>query len=152
MDYADKELAIWAREDWPYFAPYRERSRVHGKQFQGLSELEEKAIAYIREHGPVSSDTLPLEGTIFWHSSMHWSGHWHDSSPAARSVLEQLYTDGVLLIHHKTGSRKYYDLAEKTHRVRVRTQKPFGSGASHGASGRSACSGTGIPPPSWAWP
>ena len=113
VDYADKELAIWAREDWPYFAPYRERSRVHGKQFQGLSELEEEAIAYIREHGPVSSDTLPLEGTIFWHSSMHWSGHWEKESQAARSVLEQLYTDGVLLIHHKSGTRKYYDLAEK---------------------------------------
>ena len=28
-------------------------------------------------------------------------------------MLEQLYTDGVLLIHHKSGSRKYYDLAEK---------------------------------------
>ena len=113
VDYADKELAIWAREDWPYFAPYRERSRMHGNQFQGLSELEEEAIAYIREHGPVSSDTLPLEGTIFWHSSMHWSGHWEKESQAARSVLEQLYTDGVLLIHHKSGTRKYYDLAEK---------------------------------------
>ena len=113
VDYADKELAIWAREDWPYFAPYRERSRMHGNQFQGLSELEEEAIAYIREHGPVSSDTLPIEGTIFWHSSMHWSGHWEKESQAARSVLEQLYTDGVLLIHHKSGTRKYYDLAEK---------------------------------------
>ena len=28
-------------------------------------------------------------------------------------MLEQLYTDGILLIHHKTGSRKYYDLAVK---------------------------------------
>ena len=44
---------------------------------------------------------------------MHWSGHWDKESQAARSVLEQLYTDGVLLIHHKAGSRKYYDLAEK---------------------------------------
>ena len=44
---------------------------------------------------------------------MHWSGHWEKESLAARSVLEQLYTDGILLIHHKTGSRKYYDLAEK---------------------------------------
>ena len=44
---------------------------------------------------------------------MHWSGHWHKESPAARSVLEQLYTDGVLLIHHKSGTRKFYDLAEK---------------------------------------
>lgn len=112
VDYADKELAIWAREDWPYFAPYRERSRAHGKQFEGLEELEEQAVAYIRAHGPVSSDELPIAGEIFWHSSMHWSGNWDRKSQAARSVLEQLYTDGTLLIHHKSGSRKYYDLAE----------------------------------------
>ena len=113
VDYSDKELSIWPSEDWPYFSGYRERSVEHGKQFPGIPELEEKAVAYIRKHGPVSSDTLPIEGTIFWHSSMHWSGHWHKDSLAARSVLEQLYTDGVLLIHHKTGSRKYYDLADK---------------------------------------
>ena len=113
VDYSDKELSIWPSEDWPYFADYRERSIEHGKQFPGIPELEEKAVAYIRKHGPVSSDTLPIEGTIFWHSSMHWSGHWDKDSLAARSVLEQLYTDGVLLIHHKTGSRKYYDLADK---------------------------------------
>lgn len=112
VDYSDKELSIWPREDWPYFSGYRERSVAHGQNFPGIPELEEQAIAYIRKHGPVSSDTLPIEGTIFWHSSMHWSGHWEKDSLAARSVLEQLYTDGILLIHHKTGSRKYYDLAD----------------------------------------
>ena len=113
VDYSDKELSIWPSEDWPYFSGYRERSIAHGRSFAGIPELEEKAIAYIRQNGPVSSDTLPIEGTIFWHSSMHWSGHWEKESLAARSVLEQLYTDGTLLIHHKSGSRKYYDLAEK---------------------------------------
>lgn len=113
VDYSDKELAIWSREDWPYFSGYRERSRTHGASFEGIPQLEEQAIAYIREHGPVSSDTLPVEGKIFWHSSMHWSGNWSKQSQAARSVLEQLYTDGILLIHHKSGSRKYYDLADR---------------------------------------
>ena len=113
VDYPDKELSIWPAEDWPYFSGYRERSMAHGAGFAGIPELEEKAIAYIRANGPVSSDTLPVEGTVFWHSSMHWSGHWHKESPAARSVLEQLYTDGVLLVHHKSGTRKFYDLAEK---------------------------------------
>lgn len=113
VDYADKELSVWPAEDWPYFSGYRERSRRSGERFEGLAELEREAIAYIREHGPVSSDTLPLEGEIFWHSSMHWSGNWHKNSAAARSVLEQLYTDGVLIIHHKNGSRKFYDLAER---------------------------------------
>ncbi len=113
VDYSDKELSIWPSEDWPYFAPYRERSRELGRSFPGIPELGEEALRYIRAHGPVSSDSLPIGGKIFWHSSMHWSGHWHSESPAARSVLEQLYTDGVLLIHHKSGARKYYDLAEK---------------------------------------
>ena len=113
VDYADKELSIWPTEDWPYFSSYRERSHKLGETFEGLRELEEAALDYIRENGPVCSDTLPIEGEIFWHSSMHWSGNWHRKSPAARSVLEQLYTDGKLIIHHKNGSRKYYDLAEK---------------------------------------
>ncbi len=113
VDYADKELSIWPSEDWPYFTRYRKNSISHGKCFPGIFELEKEAIDYIRKNGPVSNDTLPIEGTIFWHSSMHWSGHWHKESQAARSVLEQLYTDGVLLIHHKSGSRKYYDLTDK---------------------------------------
>ena len=113
VDYADKELSIWPSEDWPWFSGYRERSAAHGRSFAGIPELEEEAVRYIREHGPISSDSLPVEGTVFWHSSMHWSGNWHRESPAARSVLEQLYTDGVLLIHHKSGSRKYYDLADR---------------------------------------
>jgi uncharacterized protein YcaQ len=113
VDYADKELSIWPAEDWPYFFPYRERSRKLGAGFPGLAELEREALAYIRANGPVSSDTLPIGGEIFWHSSMHWSGHWHKDSKAARSVLEQLYTDGTLVIHHKNGSRKFYDLAER---------------------------------------
>ena len=113
VDYADKELSIWPAEDWPYFFPYRERSRKLGAGFPGLAELEQEALSYIRANGPVSSDTLPIGGEIFWHSSMHWSGHWHKDSKAARSVLEQLYTDGTLVIHHKNGSRKFYDLAER---------------------------------------
>ena len=113
VDYSDKELSIWPSEDWPFFSGYRERNKALSRTFAGIPDLEEKAIAYIRENGPVSSDTLPIEGTIFWHSSMHWSGHWDRESQAARSVLEQLYTDGVLLIHHKAGSRKFYDMAEK---------------------------------------
>ena len=113
VDYADKELSIWPAEDWPYFSQYRDRSRRLGSGFPGLAGLEQEALSYIRENGPVSSDTLPISGEIFWHSSMHWSGNWHKKSKASRSVLEQLYTDGTLVIHHKYGSRKFYDLAER---------------------------------------
>lgn len=112
LDYPDKQLSIIVREDLPYFARYRQAARSGAAEFPELPELETIAKAYIQEHGPVSSDDLPIKGKIFWHSSIHWSGDWHGKSDAARSVLEQLYSTGELIIHHKKGTRKYYDLAE----------------------------------------
>lgn len=113
FDYADKELSIIPTEDWPYFSSYRDRSLKLGMTFEGMDELKKKAVSFIEENGPVCSDSLPIEGEIYWHSSMHWSGNWGKKSLASRSVLEQLYTDGELIIHHKNGSRKYYDLAKR---------------------------------------
>ncbi len=113
VDYVDKELAIFPAEDWPCFSAYRAQSRAHGEEFEGLAPLLEQAVGYISRHGPVSADTLPIPGRIVWHSTIHWSGNWHGDSPAARSALEQLYTDGTLVIHHKEGARKFYDLASR---------------------------------------
>jgi len=113
VDYPDKQLAILPTEDWPYFERFREKSRVNGRRFSELSVLESKTKEYIAAHGPVSSDELPIEGKIRWNSAIHWSGDWHGTTKASRAVLEQLYSTGELVIHHKVGARKYYDLAEK---------------------------------------
>ena len=113
IDYPDKNLAILPVEDWPYMERYRARARRGGGEFPGVAALEAQALAYIGAHGPVASDELPNEGSIAWHSSIHWSGNWHGESNAARSVLEQLYSTGVLVIHHKRGTRKVYDLASR---------------------------------------
>lgn len=113
VDYPDKNLSIWPREDWPCFARYRQAARACGAGFAGLEELENFARAYVADHGPVSADELPLTGEIRWHSAIHWSGNWHGSSRASRSVLEQLYSTGEMVIHHKNGARKFYDLARR---------------------------------------
>lgn len=113
LDYPDKNLSIIPTEDWPYFERYRKASQAGGLRFEGLAELEDQAKTYIKAHGPVSSDELPIPGSIHWHSSIHWSGNWNGSTNASRSVLEQLYSTGELIIHHKKGTRKYYDLADK---------------------------------------
>lgn len=113
IDYPDKNLSIMSAADWPYFSRYREAARKGGENFPEIPDLARRAKEYISANGPVSSDELPIDGNIYWHSSIHWSGNWHGESNAARSVLEQLYSVGELVIHHKKGSRKYYDLAEK---------------------------------------
>ncbi|MCD7907937.1 MAG: winged helix DNA-binding domain-containing protein [Clostridium sp.] len=113
VDYPDKNISIIPAEDWPYFERYRRAARESGLGFPGLSGLEERARSYIRENGPVSSDELPIPGSIRWHSCIHWSGSWDGETKAARAVLEQLYSTGELIIHHKKRARKYYDLAER---------------------------------------
>jgi len=113
VDYPDKNLSIIPVTDWPYFQRYRTAAIAGGQRFEGLSELENQALDYIRTNGPVNSNDLPLEGGIRWQSSIHWSGNWQGKTKASRAVLEQLYSTGKLIIHHKKGTRKYYDLAEK---------------------------------------
>ena len=113
VDYPDKNLSIIPAEDWPYFERYRQAAIAGGQRFKELAGLADQAKAYIREHGPVCSDDLPITGGIRWHSSIHWSGNWTGITKAARSVLEHLYSTGELVIHHKNGSRKFYDLAER---------------------------------------
>ena len=44
VDYADKELSIWPSEDWPYFSPYRDRSRKLSQSFQGMQELRDELL------------------------------------------------------------------------------------------------------------
>ena len=111
VDYPDKQLAIILAKDWPYFERYREIARKNGLRFEGLAALEKAALAHIKAHGFVSSSDLPLEGSLEWRSAIHWSGSWDGKTNAARAVLEQLYSTGALIIHHKKGTRKYYDLA-----------------------------------------
>jgi uncharacterized protein YcaQ len=74
-----------------------------------MDELTKAALLHIRNHGSVCSDDLDFEGDFYWRSAIHWSG----GTNLSRSVLEQLYSSGDLIIHHKKGTRKYYDLLEK---------------------------------------
>ncbi len=113
VDYPDKNLSIIPTEDWPYFERYRKAAREGGLRFKELAELEADTKDYIRANGAVGSDDLPIQGSIHWHSAIHWSGNWSGSTNASRAVLEQLYSTGELIIHHKKGARKYYDLTHK---------------------------------------
>ena len=132
VDYPDKNLSIIPAEDWPYFARYREAARQNGSQFADLERLETFAREYIEKCGPVSSETLPVEGRIHWHSAIHWSGSWGGETNAARAVLEQLYSAGELIIHHKEGARKFYDLAScHLDGVLLNTPDPLPDEAAH---------------------
>lgn len=109
VDYPDKNLAIIPVEDWPYFERYRQAARQHAEHYPEMQALTEQVRTHIQQQGALSSDELKLDGDFTWQSAIHWSG----GNNASRSVLEQMYSTGELIIHHKKGTRKYYDIAEK---------------------------------------
>lgn len=109
IDYPDKNLAIMPVEDWPYFERYRQAARQHAKRYPEMEALTEQVRVHIQNHGAICSDDLKLDGNFSWQSAIHWSG----GNNTSRSVLEQMYSTGELVIHHKKGTRKYYDIAGK---------------------------------------
>lgn len=109
FDYPDKNLSILPVGDWPYFERYRKAAKQHAKEFLEMEELTVQVRNHIRNIGEVCSNDLQLNGDFSWQSVIHWSG----GNNVSRSVLEQMYSTGELIIHHKKGTRKYYDLADK---------------------------------------
>ncbi|MBQ4901177.1 YcaQ family DNA glycosylase [Paenibacillus sp. Marseille-P2973] len=108
VDYPDKNLAIIPVEDWPYFERYRQAARQHAERYPEMEALTAQVRAHIQNQGVLSSDDLKLDGDFSWQSAIHWSA----GNNSSRSVLEQMYSTGELIIHHKKGTRKYYDLAK----------------------------------------
>jgi len=107
IDYPDKNLAIIPVQDWPYFERYRQAARQHAERYPEMVALAEQVRTHIQHHGAISSDDLKLEGDFAWRSAIHWSS----GNNSSRSVLEQMYSTGELIIHRKKGTRKYYDIA-----------------------------------------
>ncbi|MGE5605848.1 MAG: winged helix-turn-helix domain-containing protein [Bacteroidota bacterium] len=104
LDYFDKNLAIIVTADWPYFRRYREAYKSGGRSHKEVNSVCEEIKKIIREKGPVSSADLEFNDTVNW----YWS-----NTKLSRAALETMYFRGDLVVHHKKGTIKYYDLAER---------------------------------------
>lgn len=109
LDYPDKNTAIILAEDWPFFARNRNWVRKRAEQYPELKVLLEKTIEIVKEKGVVCSDDVEVDSDFQWRAHVVWS----NGKKLSSSLLEQLYGSGDLIIHHKKGTRKYYDLTEK---------------------------------------
>ncbi len=113
VDYTDKEMSVLPVEDWPHLARWRGTAERNLRAFPELEPFLQQVADYIEANGPVSAAQLPISDTVRWNSAIHWSGSWSGRADAARSAVEQLYAQGTLIIHHKEGTRKVYDLASR---------------------------------------
>lgn len=103
LDGWDKMMSIYATEDWPYFARYREAMRRHyGHEDQPATAVLPTIRSELKQRGPLSSIDIALDETVDW----HWA-----PTRLARAALESMYNWGELIVHHKVNTRKYYDFA-----------------------------------------
>ncbi len=104
LDGWDKMASIYPREDWPYFARQRNKmAREHGDPDGIAMQVAPEILERIRKEGPQSS--LDFKG----YDKADWS--WGPAK-TSRVALEALYGMGVIGIHHRENSRRYFDLIE----------------------------------------
>lgn len=104
IDYFDKNLSIFAVEDWKYFERERENHRRWERSHSEIMGVHDKVIDMISQKGPLCSADIEINEKVDW----YWS-----STKLSRAALEHMYFSGELGIHHKKGTIKYYDLIER---------------------------------------
>lgn len=102
----DKVQSIYLSEDWPAFA--RRRAHHHLNVWfpeEQALKLHPNILDIIHERGPLSSIDLEQQASI--------DGFWGMPIRVERAALENLYNMGRLGIHHRVGTRRYFDLVER---------------------------------------
>ena len=108
LDGFDKVMSIYPTEDWPYFARHREEipksyaAAEQAKQAMGLVDSVRKEL---ETRGPLSSLELEDDSRM-----TYWS---NTSTRNARVALEVLFLAGEAVVHHRVGTRRYYEPAAR---------------------------------------
>jgi uncharacterized protein len=108
VDGFDKQMSIYPVEDWPHFAYYRERMLkryMESAHTVAAAKLVKRMRKEIEARGPLSSLELEDETRMDW-----WLA---DSVRAARIALDMLLYGGETVVHHRVGTRRYFDLGER---------------------------------------
>jgi uncharacterized protein YcaQ len=108
VDGFDKQMAIYPAEDWPDFAYYRTH---FGENYSREASMKEAAKLTnwvkkeITARGPLSSIDLEENTKVDWWLS--------GQTRAVRIALDMLFVSGELVIHHRVGTRRYFDLSKR---------------------------------------
>jgi hypothetical protein len=106
VDGWDKVASILLTRDWPSFARHRTLMRqIHGRPSNPPMKVVPHVRAAIRERGPLSA--------IDFKDSDRIRSDWGMATTRARAALEILHGMGELVVDHRVGARRAFDLAER---------------------------------------
>ena len=107
LDGLDKVMSIYPIADWPYFSRHRQyysRRSYPAEYVRKASSLRQDVLKEIRARGPLSSLDLDINDPVDW----AWG-----TTRAGRAALEMLFYDGEIVVHHRVGTRRYFELVER---------------------------------------
>jgi len=106
VDGWDKLASIYLTSDWPYFARHRTRMRTHhGRSDNPPMQLANALIVRIRREGPLSSIDVAHDQKVL--------GGWGRPTRLVREAFEILNAMGELGVHHRVGTRRFFDLNDR---------------------------------------
>lgn len=108
IDCYDRELCIVPIEDFPLVSYRHKQTKKHDRIGPFVKKYQQKLealLAYIDEHGPISSADIKDATRV--------DSGWGDTALFGRIALESLWRVGRLVIVRRDGTRKYYDLPHK---------------------------------------
>jgi uncharacterized protein YcaQ len=108
LDGFDKQMSIYPVEDWPDFAIYREDMGDNYARYESTvkaAKLMEWVKKEIETRGPLSSLDLEEETRVEWWLS--------GSTRAVRIALDILFMSGDIVVHHRVGTRRYFELTKR---------------------------------------
>lgn len=103
FDYWDKCMCILPITIWPYLKRMRLSCMQGYYSRPEVAEGYAPVLAAIRERGALCSSDVDIPQSVDW----PWG-----VTALSRAAMESLFYRGELIIHHKKGIRKYYDLTE----------------------------------------
>ncbi len=102
----DKMQAVYQAADWPYFA----RHRAHARGIYEQDSRPEKSawplvVEALAERGPLSSIDFDHQEKMAW--------YWGIPTRTVRAAMEGLYSSGYIGVHHRVGTRRFFERVEK---------------------------------------
>jgi hypothetical protein len=117
VEYWSHAAAYLPMEDYRFCLPRMAAYRRHRDEwFQAHRRLTQQILRRIRAEGPLRAADFEAEPG-------HRSGPWWDWKPA-KLALERLFHAGRLLVSHRRGFQKYFDLVERVLPPHLNTKVP----------------------------
>ena len=105
LDGFDKNLSIYPVRDFPCFSrARREGGSWYYPKDESVRSCYEHVLKEVEARGPLCSDDLPLNEKVPW----PWG-----PTKMGRAALESLWLKGDLVLHHRSGARRYFDLSAR---------------------------------------